>query len=638
MKKIVNKKTTEKKKTVEKAKVVKKAVKEVKTKVKAEPKADLDGKMTAYLYNKETEQLERKTQAQLHKLVGLEPDEWELLRKNIKKGKKIGNTQYNIYKNKEKNVMIMYGVNLQEDNANAILLGLKARAEQKKNGILGKTGIKTPISDRENLKEANKELKQRVLCELANILDNYGGNVKEAEDELNREMDEIFIPEYLKINKGKTQDQAEKEVEKIINEFINGKGGSETHTYHCRAEGINWDVDSDDELENLPSMATIDIEAENEDEVREVIADKLTDEYGFCINHIDKVIINEKGKVVSKVDNKLTSAQKVADKLSKYETNSLYIELIADRKLENIKLKEIEDKVFNFLNKVAPEVEAKFVVKGKEEDKCLMAVLFNDKSKMAVKLLYNEQAVALCFDEYNIGDGWKKVIDPKTQMSKFKKQIPELREYKGFTIDCYKTYPNKISVQINGDDEIFGSTEEAERRIDKLTSDEERVEAIKIWQSGKACREGYKRFELNLSTNDTKMNWEEFEKNFGLIYKGKGKFYGIHIINYIKTDGYVSVYGYIDNGEDLERTIDKVRCNVYDIEVTIFEDDGKKETNREKGIEDEFTKKVEQRKEQVRSKYGMSDLIYAEDIGYDEVGTEATHQLEDEGYNITYDD
>ncbi len=53
---------------------------------------------------------------------------------------------------------------------------------------------------------------------------------------------------------------------------------------------------------------------------------------------------------------------------------------------------------------------------------------------------------------------------------------------------------------------------------------------------------------------------------------------------------------------------------------------------------DKFEKACEKRYNEAIKMYKKSDLIYAEDIGYDEVGREVTSRLEDNGYNVTYDD
>lgn len=52
-----------------------------------------------------------------------------------------------------------------------------------------------------------------------------------------------------------------------------------------RASGIDWDTDGADAAElELPDEVTIRIPTDWED--HETVADKLSDEYGFCINGI----------------------------------------------------------------------------------------------------------------------------------------------------------------------------------------------------------------------------------------------------------------------------------------------------------------------------------------------------------------
>ena len=653
------KKDTKNTKTT-KRKEVKEVVKKKEVKVVKEKPVELDGKMTTYLLNIKTGELERKTQAQLNKLVGLDNDEWELLRKNIKNGEKYGNTQFNIYKNDKKKVFIMYGINLDEGKANAIYGGMKQRAEMKKNGTLNKGGIKTVYGE---IDAKTKALKENTLHKLADIYNNYGGNIEEAEDELNRELDEVFKPQYISIDKKhRTEENAEDEAEKLIEEFKNrvyGKKkvskktvGNGEKTFHCRAMGINWDVDDDSALEDLPSNATIDIKAENEDEVREIIADKLTDEYGFCINSIDNVIIVEKGKKGKPVDTD-TIAYKVGETLDRYVNKDFTKPtgaLVKGESIDKILYLDIKKAVYNFVGDLVPSNEqGQYIVKGNAKEICKWLVQFSDKSGIGFKLIYHKAQGILCIKEYNVGTGWKELKDHEHEnMKKVIDKEPQIIKYKGYDIDCFKAYKDKITVQINGDDLVFESIEEAQRGIDKDIRDKERIEDIKKWQDGTECKEGYKRFQLTLYTNDQSIDWEELERveNFARFFKGKGRYYGLIVCDYVLSDGYATVMGYIENDNDLRsERLDLLRYNIYKAEIdfielkqkdaiTQFEEAKAKVMNNLK----DFDKEVDRRYNEAVKKYSMTDLIYAEDIGYDEVGSTVTSMLEDAGYNVTYDD
>ena len=653
------KKDTKNTKTTKK-KEVKETVKKKEVKVNKEKPVELDGKMTTYLLNTKTDNLERKTQAQLNKLVGLESEEWEILRKNIKKGKKYGDTQFNIYKNDKKRVFIIYGINLNEGQANAIYTGMKARAEKKKNGTLDKGGIKTLYGE---IEAKTRALKENTLHKLVDIYNNYDGNIEEAEDELNRELDDVFKPQYIAIDKkNRTEEEAEKEAENLIEKFkeqVYGKKkvskktvGNGEKTFHCRAMGINWDVDNDEDLEQLPSNATIDIEDENENEVREVIADKLTDEYGFCINSIDNVIIVEKGKKGKPVDTD-TIAYKVGKTLDRYVNKDFTKPtgaLVKGESIDKILYLDIKKAVYNFVSDLVPSnQQGQYIVKGNAKEICKWLVQFSDKSGIGFKLIYHKAQGMLCIKEYNVGTGWKELKDHEYEnMKKVINKEPQIIKYKGYDIDCFKTYKDKITVQINGDDLVFESIEEAQREIDKDIRDKERIEDIKKWQDGTECKEGYKRFQLTLYTNDKSIDWEELERveNFARFFKGKGRYYGLIVCDYVLSDGYVTVMGYIENDNDLRsERLDLLRYNIYKAEVDFIEPKQKDaitqfEEAKAKVMDNlkNFDKEVNRRYNEAVKKYSKTDLIYAEDIGYDEVGSAVTSMLEDAGYNVTYDD
>ena len=50
---------------------------------------------------------------------------------------------------------------------------------------------------------------------------------------------------------------------------------------------IDWDVDNESELDDLPTEVDITIDAEDDEDAEDKICDYLSDEYGYCHNGFD---------------------------------------------------------------------------------------------------------------------------------------------------------------------------------------------------------------------------------------------------------------------------------------------------------------------------------------------------------------
>jgi hypothetical protein len=73
----------------------------------------------------------------------------------------------------------------------------------------------------------------------------------------------------------------------LLNELsvsdFGGDGGG--HSQTVLVYDITWDTDGEDV--DLPSEATLDIDGENDEEIRDQIADKLSDQTGWCVGSFD---------------------------------------------------------------------------------------------------------------------------------------------------------------------------------------------------------------------------------------------------------------------------------------------------------------------------------------------------------------
>ena len=96
-------------------------------------------------------------------------------------------------------------------------------------------------------------------------------------------------------------------------------------TYEVQCEGIVWDLDYSDDYDeddeeniyadnlDLPEDAVIYINASSESEAEDKIADKLSDEYGYCVNYVQNYNIQ---KVSSISDIKPKEVEDKSDKIS----------------------------------------------------------------------------------------------------------------------------------------------------------------------------------------------------------------------------------------------------------------------------------------------------------------------------------
>jgi len=64
---------------------------------------------------------------------------------------------------------------------------------------------------------------------------------------------------------------------------------------------IDWDTDGE-VIDSLPKDVTLDLEVDERDNLDDEVANKLSDNYGFCVNSFGVCYLNEDGSVIEYPD------------------------------------------------------------------------------------------------------------------------------------------------------------------------------------------------------------------------------------------------------------------------------------------------------------------------------------------------
>ena len=64
---------------------------------------------------------------------------------------------------------------------------------------------------------------------------------------------------------------------------------------------IDWDTDGE-VIDSLPKDVTLNLEVDERDNLDEEVANKLSDNYGFCVNSFAACYLNEGGSVIEYPD------------------------------------------------------------------------------------------------------------------------------------------------------------------------------------------------------------------------------------------------------------------------------------------------------------------------------------------------